>query len=166
MDNAPHIAAPQAQTSVSEATPGISSLIELSDDEIVSWLSASILDEFERNAAGSEPISQNDFWEQVAATESQLVALGYNSNHALQQAIALLGVGASLADPAATVTEAASAPLRGDSWSPSGALESASLGQQQLVALHSELVERAQRAVAVWSSLQGSALRSASNARG
>jgi hypothetical protein len=122
------------------------SLIELSDEEILSWLTTSILDDGE----GAEPAADAptpEFWDRVAVAEARLAELGVTGPAALDQAIGLVGMEVSFAVS-------------------TGADFGDALGRDELRALQNELVERAGRAVAMWASLQGSALRAASHGRG
>jgi len=122
------------------------SLIELSDEEILSWLTMSILEE----PGDTEPAADGpmpEFWDRVAVAEARLEELGVTGPAALDQAIGLIGL------------EVSGAVSTGSDFS-------TALGRDELLSLQSELVERAGRAVALWASLQGSALRAAGPGRG
>jgi hypothetical protein len=133
-----------------ETTEALSaSWIEMSDEEILAWLTASILDEPDPGQATSEgDPGTADFWDQVAVLQARLSDQGYPG--AVQQAIGLVGLESSLAGE----STAQDAP---------GAF---STGDAQLFRLQAELVERAGRAVAQWAALQGSALRAAVAGKG
>jgi hypothetical protein len=137
-------------TNAESASPS-ASLIEMSDEEILAWLSTSILDEPdpEGTPAEADPPSA-DFWEQVAVLQAKLSELGYDGTGATQRAIGLVGLEASLQGEVLDEPSSLAAPV----------------GDEQLLALQAELVERAGRAVALWATLQGSSLRAASSTKG
>jgi hypothetical protein len=128
-----------------ETAPPATSLVEMSDEEILSWLTTSILDEPDPSdvAPDAEPHTV-EFWDRVATLQS-MSELGYEGSSAVQRAIGLLGLEASLQGEGADGTESASRPIT----------------EEQLLKVHADLVERAGRAVALWATLQGSALRAA-----
>lgn len=129
-------------------TAASTSWVEMSDEEILAWLTTSILDEPEPGERGDTTPETIEFWDQVAAVEASLAGLGHQGAGAVQQAIGLIGLRASL--------EGAGA----------GSRAPASFGVDELERVQSELVERAGRAVALWATLQGSALRAAAATKG
>jgi hypothetical protein len=132
-------------------------LIELSDEEIVAWLTASILDEDGENAPNHSDVETQDFWDRVANAEAGLAALGFEGPLALDRAIGLVGLDESLrADVEARPSHAGNA-----GWEVTGN----TLGEQELLQLHADLLERASQAVANWATLRGSALRAATQPR-
>jgi hypothetical protein len=120
----------------------------MSDEEILAWLTTSILDEPEPGERGDTTPETIEFWDQVAALEASLSGLGYQGAGAVQHAIGLVGLRASLEGGGAST----SIPT--------------TLAPDELERVQSELVERAGRAVALWATLQGSALRAALASRG
>jgi hypothetical protein len=140
-------AAPEDATT---SQPAHTSLVELDDEEILAWLSTSILDDPDPLDPAQTAPSQ-DFWERVAAAEANFEAMGWNGQAALDRAIGLVGLELSITSGAAQTVDAPSA---------------FSLGEKELLALSSDILERAGRAVAIWASLQGSALRAANQAKG
>jgi hypothetical protein len=137
----------------SEALP---SLIELSDDEIVAWLTTSILDEDDEHGRPLEAENQ-DFWDRVAEAEAGFAALGFEGPAALDRAIGLVGVDVSLGTTNAVTPGEPSSLLD---------IPQSSLGEDELLRLHAEIMEPASRAIAAWATLQGSALRAASQSKG
>jgi hypothetical protein len=130
------------------------SLIEMSDEEILSWLTTSILDEPEPVVGErGEDGSASEFWDRVAAIQATLSDLGYGGAGAIQCAIGLVGLefGAESVEPANADDVELASGTRFD--------------QQHLLRVQAELVERAGRAVALWATFQGSALRAASVAK-
>jgi hypothetical protein len=166
---------PEAALDVSvEATP---TLIEMSDDEILAWLGTSILDEPDpANMNLDDPgLGGGEFWDHVSELEAYLEAEGYDAPRALERAIGFVGVGISLqgealASPSAALLDAAlldaallDAALLDESPAPR---QAPPLAEQRLIERHAELLESAARAVSIWASLQGSALRAATQSRG
>lgn len=162
--SATQIAEPRVSGSGEAPTP---SFIELSDEEILSWLSLSVLDEHDAAATenGTLDHGEEDFWDQVARTEAELGSLGLVGKDAVAQAIGLVGVGISLGDNG--FDSGLLSMVSAENGLAMTAKDPSRLpGASQLASVQAELVTRAQQAVAVWASLQGSALRAACNERG
>jgi hypothetical protein len=118
----------------------------MSDEEILSWLTTSILDEPDPSDVppDAEPRTV-EFWDRVATLQQSMSELGYEGSSAVQRAIGLLGLEASVQGEGASDVGSASTPIT----------------EEQLLKVHADLVECAGKAVALWATLQGSALRAA-----
>lgn len=131
--------------------------VEMSDEELIGWLTTSVLEEDE--PARAPAADAQDFWDRVAQVEAAMAALGFEGPVALDRAIGLVGLDSSLRTEAPGSTSVEGAPLV---WEAPGNTP----GELELLRLHADLVEAASRAVAAWASMQGSALRAATQAKG
>lgn len=67
--------------------------VELTDEEILAWLTASVLDEPDPGSVETQANGDDgQFWDNVAAVQAELSGLGYSGARATQCAIAVVGL--------------------------------------------------------------------------